>query len=115
MNKKYENIKKKLLERKRELDELLMSNTIRDEPTGGEVLDPGDEAVVSALEGIAISLENNERDEYAKIVKALDSIEKGTYGLCVDCGQQISEKRLDLYPNALRCIACQEAREAQFS
>lgn len=112
MNKKYEAIKKKLLARKQELEELL-SPRQREESSGTEVLDPGDEAVASTLEEIAISLENNERNEYTKIVKALESIELGTYGICIDCGQPISEKRLELYPNALCCVTCQEAREVQ--
>ena len=112
MSKNFESVKKKLLARKIELDELLASE-YRDQPADNEVLDPGDQAVAANLEEIKISLHNNEKSEYDRIVKALELIERGTYGICIDCEQPIAEKRLELYPNALCCVACQEAREAQ--
>ncbi len=38
--------------------------------------------------------------------KTLTKIEKGTYGLCEDCGARIEEIRLELVPAAERCIKC---------
>lgn len=103
-------IKKKLLARKQEL-EAELTRLSREKVTDDQVQDPGDQALAANLEEISISLQNNERGEYAMIVKALEMIDQGTYGKCVDCGQMISEKRLMMYPNATRCISCQEARE----
>lgn len=103
-------IKKKLLARKQEL-EADLTRLSREKVIDDQVQDPADQAMAANLEEINISLQNNERDEYAMIVKALDMIDQGTYGKCVDCGQPISEKRLMMYPNATRCIGCQEARE----
>jgi len=40
------------------------------------------------------------------IEKALDSIEKGTYGICKYCGNPIAEKRLLARPTASSCISC---------
>ena len=45
------------------------------------------------------------------IVKALEMIDEGTYGNCIDCEQPISERRLLSFPNASRCISCQEKAE----
>ena len=45
------------------------------------------------------------------INNALEMIDNGTYGICTECGNPISEKRLMLFPNATRCLACQEALE----
>lgn len=42
------------------------------------------------------------------ISEALERIENHTYGLCADCGEQISEKRLAALPWAKYCISCQE-------
>jgi len=42
------------------------------------------------------------------ILKALQMIEVGTYGICTVCGKSISEKRLLMFPNSTRCLACQE-------
>ncbi|MGC2310491.1 MAG: TraR/DksA C4-type zinc finger protein [Candidatus Babeliaceae bacterium] len=103
-------IKKQLLERKREL-EVDMDRLSREKVTDDQVQDPGDQATSATLEELNISLANNERTEYDMLLKALDMLEKGTYGICTECGQPISEKRLQLYPNATRCLACQEALE----
>lgn len=40
------------------------------------------------------------------IKKALDRIEKGTYGTCKYCGNHINEKRLMARPTAGACITC---------
>lgn len=45
------------------------------------------------------------------ILEALERIDKHTYGLCVACESQISEKRLAALPWAKRCTRCQEAVE----
>jgi len=46
------------------------------------------------------------------ISDALARIENNTYGLCGDCGEQISEKRLAALPWAKYCIGCQEAADS---
>ena len=38
--------------------------------------------------------------------RALDRIEKGEYGSCVECGEEISEGRLEARPEAALCINC---------
>ena len=73
--------------------------------------DSGDQASSSSLETLRISLQDAELEEYNRILKALQMIDEGTYGMCFDCGQPISEKRLKLYPNATRCLSCQEQLE----
>ena len=40
-------------------------------------------------------------------LEALRRIEDGTYGICVDCGVTIPPARLQVKPEATRCIACQ--------
>ena len=39
-------------------------------------------------------------------------LEEGTYGTCVDCGQPIPDARLEVRPEATRCVADQEKYEA---
>ncbi len=103
-------IKQKLLERKAELEAELVRLS-RDRVSDDQVQDPGDQALTSTMEDINISLQNTELREYKAIVQALNMIEQGDYGICIDCKQAISERRLSLYPNATRCLACQEALE----
>lgn len=107
---KFEGIKAKLLERKAYLEQEL-TRLSREQVGETQVPDPGDQAALSTLEDLNISLHNNEMREYAMIRQALRMIEEGTYGTCIDCGQPIAERRLQLYPNATRCLGCQEALE----
>ncbi len=48
----------------------------------------------------------------AKILQAIEEalwrIEKGTYGICRDCGQPIAEARLNAIPWTRVCISCKE-------
>ncbi len=107
-------VKQKLLERKKELEvelQLLAENRSSGESVG--VQDPVDQATQSELEDINITLEENQREEYNRIVHALEMMADGTYGTCNDCSEPISEKRLSLYPNATRCISCQERYESE--
>ena len=102
-------IREQLIERKRELDQELGELYRPDINT--EVQDIGDQAMSASMETIKISLQNAELEEYNRILKALQMIDEGSYGICVDCSQPISEKRLKLYPNATRCLKCQEQYE----
>lgn len=109
--KDMEKIKEVLLKRKQQLQEDL-SLLQEDGPVDDQSQDAADQANSSALETLKTSLQNNELEEYRMITKALDMIEDGTYGECVDCEQSISERRLMSYPNATRCLACQEIAES---
>lgn len=44
--------------------------------------------------------------EIASIQRALDRIEAGEYGYCVQCGEEIRDGRLDARPEAALCINC---------
>jgi len=111
MNKKeLEKVKESLLKRRQELAaELERLSTL--ETTDGGSQDEGDQAVQSTLESLRNSLQESEYQELQMIDEALVDIENGVYGICKDCDGPISEKRLKYYPNARRCLLCQEALE----
>jgi len=44
--------------------------------------------------------------EIRMIDAALDRIERGEFGICVACGEEIAPGRLDLVPHAARCRDC---------
>jgi RNA polymerase-binding transcription factor DksA len=44
--------------------------------------------------------------QIASIQRALDRIDAGTYGTCVQCGGDIAEGRLEARPEAALCIDC---------
>lgn len=107
-----EAIKALLFNRKRELEEEL-TQLAKEHFSDGQVQDPGDQALSSTMETLRMTFQDAELDEYRRIVRALEKIEKGTYGTCIDCGNPISEKRLKSFPDAARCLVCQEAYEDQ--
>jgi RNA polymerase-binding transcription factor DksA len=45
-------------------------------------------------------------NEIRMIGAALDRIAQGTYGICVTCGDPISEERLDVLPQTPKCRTC---------
>ena len=51
----------------------------------------------------------------AKILQAIDEalarIERGTYGVCRDCGEPIAEARLNAIPWTRVCIICKEKQQ----
>jgi len=103
-------IKKTLTDRKQELEEIIIQ-LYQDKFSDGQVQDFGDQALTSSMEALQSSLQDSRIEEYNRVVKALEMIENNTYGICGDCENNISEKRLSSYPNATRCILCQEAWE----
>lgn len=51
--------------------------------------------------------------ELEQVQQALRRIEDGSYGLCVDCGEPIDQRRLAALPATPSCTACQALRERQ--
>ncbi len=45
------------------------------------------------------------------IPRVLSRIGDGSYGSCIECGEEIPQRRLELIPAALRCVACQSQVE----
>ncbi len=45
------------------------------------------------------------------IVQALERIDAGTYGMCVDCGKKIPDARLKIRPESARCMDDQQKYE----
>lgn len=53
------------------------------------------------------------KQKLLQIDEALERIEKKVYGLCVDCEEQIAEKRLLANPYYITCVSCAEEREVE--
>ena len=111
-SKQITKIKKDLIKRKEELEEqLAQMHQDQSEPQETTGLDIGDQTVSSLIENLRNTLQDTGLGEYKRVVRALEMIEDGTYGACIDCGKDIGEKRLNSYPNAERCVICQEEFE----
>ena len=116
LNKKQEALKKMLMEKKREIwndvkDKLFqqLGKDYRSEIDA--VLDEGDKALSDLAEETGFTLVDLRRDTLEKIDQALKKLEEGTYGICEDCGNDISEPRLKALPFAVHCVECKQRRE----
>ena len=56
--------------------------------------------------------ERDPREAYfQKIEKALKKLDEGVFGVCEDCEEPISVKRLEARPETELCIRCKEDQE----
>ncbi|NOZ78230.1 MAG: TraR/DksA family transcriptional regulator [Acidobacteria bacterium] len=80
------------------------------EVTVGEekAADLGDRALSSTSRTVLHQLSASERGILRRIDKALERIDEGAYGTCLNCSQPIQKGRLDAVPWARFCIECQE-------
>ena len=69
------------------------------------------DAQVNTARDLEFALNEHETAELAAIDAALTRLSDGTYGQCVDCDATIPEARLNVAPEAARCIHCQEKAE----
>lgn len=76
-----------------------------------ETPDLGDRAVDAFTRQVSYELTVSERDVVRRIDLALDRIEMGTYGACLNCDNQIQTGRLAAVPWARHCIECQELHD----
>lgn len=75
------------------------------------VMDEGDLSVVDLSEDISLKQLSTHREVLIKLDTALRKLEEDTYGICEECGDEISEERLKIMPFAIYCRDCQESKE----
>ncbi len=97
-----------------QLDELLGKNS----HAASSVADPTEKSLdftdqATQESDMDFNIHMKERDSklVVKIKEALERIEDGTYGICEECGQTISEERLKVRPVTTMCITCKRRQE----
>jgi len=73
--------------------------------------DVGDQALMDLERELGISLMEMRNRRRQSIDEALTRLHDGTYGMCAECGVEISEKRLQAVPFAKLCVECQSRQE----
>jgi DnaK suppressor protein len=106
----YSQARDKLLAMREQL--MTRLENIKSNVTRGRSADSQEQAQELENAEVVDALGNETRHELRLIARALDQIEQGTYGECADCGQRISEARLNAQPFADRCIGCATAAES---
>lgn len=80
-----------------------------------KIADDLDQPLPADLEDQAIDLEDDEvlerlgaanQQELGQLQNALKRIDDGSYGTCAQCGEPISDARLDVLPQTMLCRTC---------
>lgn len=115
--KELEHFKQRLLEEKERLEQELEDLGVRDPhqpdhfepkyPESGGASDDDNAAEISEYAD-ELSIEARLESEYHNVERALELIEKGTYGICKYCQKPIDVKRLEARPASSSCIDCKK-------
>jgi DnaK suppressor protein len=77
-----------------------------------QVADPVDMTQEALARDIAVQILDRESMLVRRLRSAIERIDDGSYGLCLECEERISSKRLKAIPWAELCISCQESADA---
>lgn len=75
--------------------------------------DEGDLATMSHNKELLYNLHEGDYARLKSIQQALNALDRGQYGECINCRADINEKRLAAVPWATLCIVCQEMAETE--
>jgi RNA polymerase-binding protein DksA len=74
--------------------------------------DTGDASIADLIADLHSAELDRDVQELRELSASLARIEDGTFGECMDCGQDIGFPRLNAQPIARRCLECQQRFEA---
>lgn len=111
-----EELKQKLLEEKKRLEENIAraetgrKGTDREYETAFPEIERDQEQNADEMEMYESNLATDEtlKTELQKIDAALLAMEKKTYGICANCQKEIPLERLRAYPQADTCLDCEK-------
>jgi DnaK suppressor protein len=75
--------------------------------------DPTDRANLETDRSFLLRIRDRERKLIGKIQEALARIDDGAFGICEECGEDISEERLKARPVTTLCIDCKTKAEEE--
>lgn len=104
---------KTLLTEKRDEIVKKAKQTLEEDMTldSNDLPDEMDLASSEYLQSFTFRLRGREKAFLDKINKALIKIDDGSFGVCEECGEEISIKRLEARPETTLCIRCKEDQE----
>lgn len=74
--------------------------------------DTADMASDTWEQDLSLNMLGRAQVELTEITRALERIERRSYGLCFDCSQPIPVARLEAIPTASTCVPCKAKSEA---
>jgi DnaK suppressor protein len=105
-------LEEKLRQQQALLERSMLTAVEQGRQTGAdETQDVADQAVSSYQKELLFTQGTNGHTQLSLVRLALERIDEGSYGDCLQCGNPIGEKRLDALPWTPYCINCQEKIE----
>jgi len=101
----YEDLTKSMKRGRLAADEIKVENTE----------DEGDLAIISHARELFYNLQEGDLARLRSIEEAMEALDRGQYGECIRCDDDINEKRLEIVPWATMCVRCQEEAEMEAS
>jgi len=107
MSDQHDQIKQQLLKERQELLQDVSNSyeTCRELGQDG-VPDIGDMSSAAYSRDVLFNVSETQRQRIHDIDVALEQIEKGEYGICMSCGEEISPRRMEVRPFSRYCIEC---------
>lgn len=102
-----EEMRKRLRKEQKEITEKIETEVEKVEPKETDNPDSTEMAYDYDYRGRHASWIDELEDQLIEINNALDRIDKGTYGICTNCGRPIQAERLEAVPEAELCIDCE--------
>lgn len=104
--------KERLLQQKRNLERSNLSVVEQGRETiAEEAQDTADQAVFSYQKELLFTRGTHNHGQLSLVKHALERLKEGTFGECIECGNEIGAKRLEALPWTPYCIDCQEKME----
>jgi len=107
----FQEIRKQLVQQKAKLVAEAEA-TREDLPDEENHPDPGDQATAESDRNFLLRLRSREYKLIRKIDETIQTIDRGEYGSCEDCGEEIDARRLLARPVTTYCIECKTRQEA---
>ena len=78
-----------------------------------QVADIADDAVQSYDRQLMMELGEKEFEKLRLVEEAIEKIDRGQYGICLECEELISEERLTVIPFTSHCVDCLDIIEKE--
>jgi RNA polymerase-binding transcription factor len=107
--------RKRLIEERDRLNREIPSVSELAEPTSDDrQITAANAPLIGEIKDVQTDIADRKTHRLRQVQAALQSMDDGTYGLCVRCNQPIDPRRLEADPAAMTCMNCLSAEEQNF-
>jgi len=107
--------RKRLIEERDRLNREIPSVAELAEPTSDDrQITAANAPLIGEIKDVQTDIADRKTHRLRQVQAALQSMDDGTYGICVRCNQPIDPRRLEADPAAMTCMNCLSAEEQNF-